>query len=408
MAEEKKKKLPKKTRILLSLSFFIVILAVLGTGIWWVSQKKQTTKESLPTYDLYEVIESEPLIFKGTVEPTDLDEIYYDATLGKITNIAVTNEQSVKKGAVLVTYENEEVKSEVSQQQQALDRANLGVKNAQENLGQAENNLGKSNTALQNKKNELAKVDVSKPEASAQQAEINSEIAQLEAEVAQGKEAVQQMNQALEGAQLDLNDANKSVTATQEKVTTTVTAPMDGIVYVDEKGKTNPQTPVLKIISPSVLVSASVSEYDFKKIAKDQAVEVTPITSDEKIAGKIMTISPLPSGASSASTTTEGMGSQGSTTAYYPFKVSLDKPLQYGFNVQIKLPLKEIKVPKGAVIKEGEGYFVFLVTDKKAKKTNVKVTEEDGLYKVQEGLKVKDKIVLAPDDALKDGQTVVE
>lgn len=406
MTEKKKSTSEKKAKILLILSSFIVLLAVLGSLIWWVSAKKQTAKESLPSYDLFEVVESEPLMFKGTVEPSSLEEIYYDVTLGKITNIAITNEQKVKKGEVLLTYENEEVKNEVSQQQQSLSRANLGVKNAQENLAQAKNNLEKSKTALQNKKNELTKVDLSKPEGTAQQTEIHGEIVQLEAEVAQGKEVLQQMNQALEGAQLDLNEANKNVAATKEKITTTVTSPMEGIVYVDEKGKNNPQIPVLKIISPSVLVSASVSEYDFKKLAKDQAVEVIPVVDTEKIAGKIMSISPLPSGASS--TTADNPNSQGSTTAYYPFKVSLDKPLQYGFNVQIKLALKEIKIPKSAVVKEGENYFVFLVTDKKAKKTSVKVLEEEDLYLVQEGLKVKDKIILTPDAALKDGQTVVE
>lgn len=93
--------------------------------------------------------------------------------------------------------------------------------------------------------------------------------------------------------------------------------------------------------------------------------------------------------------------------ANYTFDVKTDENLQYGYSVQVKLPLNELRIPKKAVIKEGDKSYVYLVQpSKRVKKQAVTAEEQNGILVVKEGLKAKDKIIADPDKKLKDGKEV--
>ena len=99
-------------------------------------------------------------------------------------------------------------------------------------------------------------------------------------------------------------------------------------------------------------------------------------------------------------------GGASAASASYRFQVKPAKDLQYGYTVQITLPINELRIPEKSLVKDGEKRFVHLVKAGKAHKQEIKVTEKNGLFIVTEGLKAEDEIITEPDDQLKDGQEV--
>ena len=71
--------------------------------------------------------------------------------------------------------------------------------------------------------------------------------------------------------------------------------------------------------------------------------------------------------------------------------------------VTFRMP-EAIKVPVGALFREGGGWSVFVVEDSRAHKRPVKVPRRNGVEAmVEDGLKPGDEVVVYPSDALKDG-----
>lgn len=67
-----------------------------------------------------------------------------------------------------------------------------------------------------------------------------------------------------------------------------------------------------------------------------------------------------------------------------------------------------VKVPVGALFREGDGWAVFLVQDRRAVKRPIKTTRRNGVEAlVEEGLKPGDTVIVYPSDALKDGARIV-
>jgi HlyD family secretion protein len=68
---------------------------------------------------------------------------------------------------------------------------------------------------------------------------------------------------------------------------------------------------------------------------------------------------------------------------------------------------KAIKVPVGALFREGDGWAVFLVQDERATKRAVKVPRRNGAEAmVEDGLKPGDRVIVYPSDALRDGAKI--
>ena len=66
-----------------------------------------------------------------------------------------------------------------------------------------------------------------------------------------------------------------------------------------------------------------------------------------------------------------------------------------------------VKVPVGALFRDGEGWAVFVVEDGRAAKRAVEVPRRNGVEAmVQKGLKPGDRVVVYPSDALRDGTKV--
>lgn len=390
---------------LIGLGALIVIL--IGAAVFSHFRSNSSVEKS-DKYATYKVKEGEPLIFKGSVIPSQTKEIYLDSTKGSISSISVTDGQTVKTGDVILTYNNDTVQEQVTTQESALNKASLAVKNAQDSLTNAINKRDELQQKLNSSRSKLNAEKGDTAESAANKQQYQAEVSQYEEALSSAKDALTQGQQALDSANIDLQDQNKQVESVKEKVTTNVTASMDGIAYVNPAGQTEPTTAVVKIVSPSVTIQGTVSEYDYPSVKKDQTVTIMPVANDQKIQGKITAVDQLPASSTAvsggaSSTAAAAASSSTSSIANYNFTVAPDSAIQYGYNVQIKVPLAEIKVPSSAVRKEDGKLYVYLYQDGKAKRTEITGTESRGAYVVDSGLTKGQKILQSPDKDVKDG-----
>lgn len=401
----KKKKMTKKQKVRLSI-IAGVLAVVLLVGAYIFSQNRSSSAEQTSDYQTVTLKKAEDLTFNGAVTASDTQDYNLDSTLGKITQVHVTDGQQVEAGAVLLSYESPEYQSQVDEQNNGMSKLNLALSNAQESLGAAQAKQAKANQQLNeaitnyNNTNEN-----SSEEAAMKKEQYKGEITQYESALEAANDGVLQAQQMVETAQVDLQSGNQSIANLQNKAHTTVNSTTSGIAYVNEKGKTDPSVAVVQIVSSDVTIEGKASEYDFQRLQKDQRVTVKPVTSDEEIPGTITNVSQLPEAAAPAANNSQGGASANSVSvANYDFTVKPDRPLQYGYNVQITLPLDEVRLPSDSVVEKDGKQYVFVVKNGKAKKTEVKTEERNGFLVVKAGVKAKDQIVSNPDDELKDGQ----
>ncbi|MBO1305938.1 biotin/lipoyl-binding protein [Enterococcus sp. 669A] len=398
-----KKKMTKKQKIRLSIIAGVVAIVLL-VGAYVFSQSRTTTAEQTSDYQMTTLKKAEPLTFNGSVTASDTQDYSLDATLGKISQVHVTDGQQVEAGAVLLSYESSEYQSQVDEQNNSMSKLNLALANAQENLAAAQAKQSKASQQLNEAVANYNNTNENNSEEDAMKKEqYKGEITQYESALEAANDAVLQAQQMVESSQVDLQAGNQSIANVQAKATSTVTSTTSGIAHVNEKGKTDPSVPVIQVVSSDVTIEGKASEYDYQRLQKDQRVTVKPVTSDEEIEGTITQVDQLPEAAATAAPT-QGASTTTVSVANYDFTVKPDKPIQYGYNVQITLPLDEVRLPSNSIVEEDGKQFVYAVKDGKAKKTEVQTEERGSVIIVTSGLKEKDQIVSNPDDKLKDGQ----
>lgn len=392
------KKLSKKKQIQLSIISGLIIVIILIVAIF--INLKKSDKPAETSYQTVTLEQTDPLLFKGVVQAEKIEEVYYDQTLGKISNIAIKDGQEVKEKTVLLTYQNETVEDQASEQEQSIDKLNLAVSNAQQNLDNAYQKQSDLTNKREEARLEYNRQDSNSEKGAAKQQELEAKIEQYDQSLDAQKEAISQAQQSLDAATLDLTDANETIEKTKKKVTTNVAATLTGIAYVNLKGKTDPSVPLVTIASPNTVIEGTVSEYDYTRVKKGKKVTLRAMSESKEINGTISEVNQLPQ-----ATTAQTTGTQ-TTMANYTFLVKPDESLQYGYSVEITLPIDELRIPNKAVIKEKDQTFVYLYQKGKVKKQVVKVEEVNGVTILKEGLKQKDQLISNPDSKLKDGQEV--
>ncbi|MCB7436234.1 biotin/lipoyl-binding protein, partial [Bacteroides thetaiotaomicron] len=83
------------------------------------------------------ITEMASLKLDGQVSFLDTRDIFFDPSLGKIAEINVENGKEVKKDSPLLTYNNSDIQATETEQANAVNRNNLQVQQAQENVNLA-------------------------------------------------------------------------------------------------------------------------------------------------------------------------------------------------------------------------------------------------------------------------------
>ncbi|MFS1203496.1 efflux RND transporter periplasmic adaptor subunit [Enterococcus lactis] len=399
------KKMTKRQQIYLSIMGGVISFLLIGGAVIYKLSNPIVEEDS---YKLVKVKKSEPLVLKGIVQPKNTSYLNLDQTLGKISAISVKNGQEINENDVIATYQNTTIEDQAEEQTQSLEKLNLAVTNAQINLENATQKQQELETRLTAAKNEHAAITNKKIDEEmkkAEKAEDENKIEAAQQALDAQKDAVSQAKQVLDEANVDLSSVNNTIEQTKKKITNTVTAPIKGIVYINDKGKTDAAVPYATIVSPDKVIKGTVTEYDYNKVKVGQVVNINLLNEEKSIEGTITDVNALPEDME-VSTQTNISSDKNNTVSTFTFMVSPKEPIRYGYNVQINVPTNHLELAKKNTIKENNEVFVFIYRDRKAIKQKVEVKEENGKYLVKTGLKENDSIIENPGVRLKDGQEV--
>jgi HlyD family secretion protein len=395
----KRKKVTKKQQVIFSILAGIIGLAGI-VGAFFYSQNKADEQQE-GKYQVVTIEQTSPLIIKGTVIAERTQSFYYDPSKGEIAELFVHNEQEIKANTPLFSYENLAIQDQLVEQQQMLEKLNLAVHNAQQNLDNAcikkqelQNQLDEATISYDN-------ADNSTTEGQQLRLEEQAKKEQYQEAISTQEEVILQAQQTLDAAYVDLSGANVTIENTQNKEVTNVFNQDAGIVIVNEEGKNNSSIPYIQVVSKETVIEGKVTEYDYERLNKDMEVAINFLHDNSKIAGTISEINPLPDISEINADVTQA------SIATYSFKVKPEETSHYGYNCQISVELDELRIPKSSIISKNGQEIVYIVENGKTKKTRVTIERKDDLFIVLEGLKEKDQIIENPDDSLKDGQEVM-
>ncbi|MEO2459451.1 HlyD family efflux transporter periplasmic adaptor subunit, partial [Enterococcus faecalis] len=278
-----------------------------------------SSKEVEPEYTTYTITEMASLKLDGQVSFLDTRDIFFDPSLGKIAEINVENGKEVKKDSPLLTYNNSDIQATETEQANAVNRNNLQVQQAQENVNLA---TQKYNEALN--KVAAAKQKLNTAKEAEEKETLNAEIQQLNEAVSAANSEVAQANQALQLANSDAVGAANTLEQTRGKVNTVVTAPIDGQVTVDASAMSSTDKPVIKIATQKKNIQGKVTEYDYDKLQTGEEVTVTTVGSGKSAPGKIVSIAQ-----------TSIAKNEGNPVVSYQFTVEGDFPWAEGLSTSI-------------------------------------------------------------------------
>lgn len=400
---KKKRRFSKKQQIWMTIGGAVLAIAIIAGAVIYNANQSSNASAG-PSYNTVEITNAEPLVFNGTVNAENTSEVYLDQTRGDISEILVADGQEITVGTPLVSYQSDEYSEQVRTQEQQIGSLNLAVNNAQTNLNSATTRRNELQTSLANARNAYNAADANTMEGQATRQEQQAMIDQYREAVNSQNDVITQSQQALDAANLDLSNANATLEDLRNRVSTQVAAEIDGVAVVNKVGQTNATVPVVQVISRGTIVSATVSEYDYARLAVNQTVTARPINSDREINGTITVVNTLPdSAAPSASGATN---TSVASMANYTFTVKLDEDLQYGYSCQITLPLNELRLPETAIVTEEEQQFVYRYEGGKAVKTPITAEDRNGVFVVIEGLEEGNRVISNPDDQISDGLEV--
>ena len=364
----------------------VVILAGVGVGSYFL--KQSMNKESVATMEIYTVPSTDKVFVNGKIEPEKVENIFLDATKGTVDKVEVENGDVVEKGDILFTYKNDQVQSQVEQLELQLNSA----KNQKEEI---------------NKQNAEAKKQLE----DLKKAGLENQMPQGGQMPNLGQNAGGEISTGSVDEQIKLLE--KQIKALKDKEYYKVTAPIGGKVILAESS-TNPTQPYITVESGDYYISGSVNEKDQPKIKEGQEVQITILSTNKNISGKISSVgnTPIDNGASLAAQT-GAQGGAGGNMSYYEVKITPDsqEDLTNGFHVQasVNLDKKPIEIPKEAILSVDNEEFVFKNVDGKLVKQVITYSPKEGSEDeviVSSGLNEEDKIVSNPTPNMKEGMNV--
>ena len=364
----------------------VVILAGVGVGSYFL--KQSMNKESVATMEIYTVPSTDKVFVNGKIEPEKVENIFLDATKGTVDKVEVENGDVVEKGDTLFTYKNDQDQSQVEQLELQLNSA-------------------KSQKEEINKQNAEAKKQLE----DLKKAGLENQMPQGGQMPNLGQNAGGEISTGSVDEQIKLLE--KQIKALKDKEYYKVTAPIGGKVILAESS-TNPTQPYITVESGDYYISGSVNEKDQPKIKEGQEVQITILSTNKNINGKISSVgnTPIDNGASLAAQT-GAQGGAGGNMSYYEVKITPDsqEDLTNGFHVQasVNLDKKPIEIPKEAILSVDNEEFVFKNVDGKLVKQVITYSPKEGSEDeviVSSGLNEEDKIVSNPTPNMKEGMNV--
>lgn len=372
----------KKNLIIFSVIFLIIVLSGVGAYLY---KKSLDNNNKASKIKLYTVSSGEKVFVNGEISPEKTENIYLDATKGSVDKVSVENGQVVKKGDTLFIYKNDVITEQIEQ----TNRQIASNKNQRKQM--------------------VAKQEEGKKQLLAQQEQAKNQalLAGTENPMAMDKSLDINMDSEFSAIDDQLSSLQAQLNSLKGKEYTTITAPIDGRVILNEGGK-NLTTPYITIESTTFYIKGTISEKEQTKLKESQPAEVLILATNKIVNGKVSFIGNRPM---SSELMIKAPNGGESNISYYEVNIALDSQenLTNGFHIQatIKLTENEIKIPKTAVLEDNGNPYVFKSVDKKLVKQSITYSESgESEVVVKSGVKEGDSVVTNPTKDMKEGSPV--
>jgi len=201
----------------------------------------------------------------------------------------------------------------------------------------------------------------------------------------------------------EISKLESQVSILNQKAYTDTTAPFAGKIYLNNENSNSEYDSVMILQSNTFYMKGQTSEQDLPKLQIDDAVEVTILSTDKKISGRISEISDIP---------TSSQNDNISNLSYYDISVSFEnqEDLINGFHVQgsIEITNNLCKIPTSSILKDDNGNsYVFKSYDGILKKQKVEIQSKNNEFTVVKGgLDKQDIIIKYPSPEMSEGDLV--
>ncbi|KAB7672152.1 efflux RND transporter periplasmic adaptor subunit [Bacillus sp. B1-b2] len=348
---------------------------------------------------------TETILVTGEIVPESEQKVFIEPDNGEISEYKVEENQVVKAGDPLFSYDSSRLDIE---QNKAVRERDLIKSRAQVEQNQIAE-LSKRIEEAKNKQATQTPIEENTSEVDVPQEDIN----QLTSEKLQLELQYESTKSEVTSAQEQINEI------TNRKKGMTVVSKIDGIVVKVNKNiaktEVGSSEPVVHIISSNPYkVIGTMSEFDAVKIQSGQEVVVRPkVFKDRKWNGVVESVSQFPNGASEGEELGGSMG--GGNVTMYPFKVAITDDtaeLRQGYHVSLEVKITGIEkfpvIPHSAIIdEEGIPIVYVLSNDKLERREVVSGSMNDELIQVTEGVNPDELIVTIPNEEMYDGMEVI-
>lgn len=383
----------------------IIIAVVVIGGVFGLNRINRARNQG-STVKTSEVTQGDLQVYLSSTALVKSQEVkdYYGAQ-AKVTKVNVKVGDTVKKGDVLVTYDQQDLNTQVKQaeiqynnallQKQDLVNQNNDIKNK---IAEYDKEIKEVNNQIEKAQNDPFDIDLLPT--------LNSKKESLE----KSKSALtpisdtklQQADNSINSAKLTLDNANSNLS----KGVSSITADIDGVVTalnVAEGAMGTIQQAAVTVQNVANLkVTLSLSRYDAAKVTIGQEAVIK--NNGKEYNGKVSYISPT---AEVAKTSTSGEANLSVDINI----TDVNPELKIGFEADVDILLNEaknvIKVPTESLKTDKTGKSViYIVEDNKAVEKEVtKGIQSDTEVQV-EGVTTGAKVILNPTDTIKDGTLV--
>lgn len=383
----------------------IIIAVVVVGGVFGLNRINKARNQG-SAVKTSEVTQGDLQVYLSSTALVKSQEVkdYYGAQ-AKVTKVNVKVGDTVKKGDVLVTYDQQDLNTQVKQaeiqynnallQKQDLVNQNNDIKNK---IAEYDKEIKEVNNQIEKAQNDPFDIDLLPT--------LNSKKESLE----KSKSALtpisdtklQQADNSINSAKLTLDNANSNLS----KGVSSITADIDGVVTalnVAEGAMGTIQQAAVTVQNVANLkVTLSLSRYDAAKVTIGQDAVIK--NNGKEYKGKVSYISPT---AEVAKTSTSGEANLSVDINI----TDVNPELKIGFEADVDILLNEaknvIKVPTESLKTDKTGKSViYIVEDNKAVEKEVtKGIQSDTEVQV-EGVTTGAKVILNPTDTIKDGTLV--
>ncbi|SDB85559.1 efflux RND transporter periplasmic adaptor subunit [Shouchella lonarensis] len=362
----------KRIMIMCGLLFLVVILSV---NIKMLLSNTEVNVEVTSVEN--RKIESK-VVVPGVLEYMNIQNVYYSAEKGEITEMFVSEGQTIDEGSPLLTYDISDLESEKQNALLSIRALNLQIEN-----------LNRQDDLLHEKEREIAK-DIGEQEAAKSIREEHEQIT-LEKKL----------------KEMELEKANSELENTKNKINRrSIKSELSGkVVAVNEHVNSSEVPTVTVAADQDFVIRGVISEFDVLNVEVGQTVRIsTDIVEDQSWKGSVQRISRIPNKNSETG------------AIEYPIEITMenqDDHLISGLQMNMEIVTSgEEKIPSihsDAIHHEEGQYFVYVYNEEGfAEKEEIEVGIIDGQYvEVLKGITEDHLIIIKSDEELYDGAEVV-